>query len=91
MGDFERTFGAGADVDAIIDGFSAAAARESEREEEVLESGRDLPRARSFFELTGQHWHPARIPAPGSRPSASQGSTSWPGMPARCWRTAPLG
>ncbi len=66
MGDFERTFGAGADADAIIRGFSAQEEWEFDdddyREPEILQDGKGLPKAKSFFDLTGQIWHPAEDP-----------------------------
>ena len=58
MGDFERTFGAGADAGAIIDFYSLTDNEDEDTGEEILASGKVLPRAKSFFDLTGQVWYP---------------------------------
>lgn len=65
MGDFERVFGAGADVDAIISSFDRDHDYEWHEESDAdtdLNSGRELPRAKTAFDLTGQTWRPALTP-----------------------------
>lgn len=53
MGDFEDVFGAGANSEAIIDNIDRMNAREEDEDWSVYSSGQSIPRALSFYELTG--------------------------------------
>lgn len=61
MGDLERTFGAGADFDAIVSYYGSIEddGNGPEAYPETLKSGKQLPRAETFFDPAGQIWHPS--------------------------------